>query len=84
MKTFVFRIKNIVPHNLTNKFQLLDITVIQSAKSLKLSDIKSLYAKWVVELYQRLINELIKQDLRSYVFVLVVKTVSFFKALFTS
>ena len=74
----------IVPHNLTNKFQPLDLTINQKAKkfvsnqfikryaegvsrqlrnekspgyvkvSLKLSDLKPLYAKWVVEIYEYL------------------------------
>ena len=71
----------IVPHNLTNKFQPLDLTINQKAKkyvsstfnewytervskqlmngkapgdvkvSLKLSDLKLLHAKWIVEMY---------------------------------
>ena len=71
----------IVPHNLTNKFQPLDLTINQKAKkyvsskfnewyaeslskqlmngkapgdvkvSLKLSDLKPLHAKWIVEMY---------------------------------
>ena len=74
----------IVPHNLTNKFQPLDLTINQKAKrfvsnqfnkwyaervsrqltngkspgdvkvSLKLSDLKPLHAKWVVEMYEYL------------------------------
>ena len=70
-----------VPHNLTNKFQLLDLIINQKAKkyvsskfnewyaervskqlmngkapgdvkvSLKLSDLKPLHAKWIVEMY---------------------------------
>ena len=71
----------IVPHNLTNKFQPLDLTINQKAKkyvsskfnewyaervskqlmngkasgdvkvSLKLTDLKPLHAKWIVEMY---------------------------------
>ena len=71
----------IVPHNLTNKFQPLDLTINQKEKkyvsskfnewyaervskqlmngkapgdvkvSLKLSDLKPLHAKWIVEMY---------------------------------
>ena len=74
----------IVPHNLTNKFQPLDISINQSAKkfisnkfnawyadrvskqlsngvapgdvkvSLKLSDLKPLHARWIVEIYNHL------------------------------
>ena len=74
----------IVPHNLTNKFQPLDISINQSAKkfisnkfnawyadrvskqlsngvapgdvkvSLKLSDLKPLHARWIVETYNHL------------------------------
>ena len=74
----------IVPHNLTNKFHPLDLTINQNAKkfvsnqfnkwyverasrqltngkspgdvkvSLKLSDLKPLHAKWVVEMYEYL------------------------------
>ena len=74
----------IVPHNLMNKFQPLDITINQSAKkfisnkfyawyadrvskqlsngvipddvkvSLKLSDLKPLHARWIVETYNHL------------------------------
>ena len=74
----------IVPHNLTNKFKALDVTIRQKAKkfvsnqsnklyaervsrqltnrkspidvkvSLKLNDLKTLHAKWVVEMYKYL------------------------------
>ena len=74
----------IVPQNLTNKFQFLDISINQSAKkfisnkfnawyadrvskqlsngvapgdvkvSLKLSDLKPLHARWIVETYNHL------------------------------
>ena len=69
----------IIPHNLTNKFQPLDISINQSAKkfnawyadrvskkllngvapgnvkvSPKLSDLKSLHARWIVETYNHL------------------------------
>ena len=74
----------IVPHNVTNKFQPLDISINQSAKkfisnkfnawyadrvskqlsngvapgdvkvSLKLSDLKPLHARWIVETYNHL------------------------------
>ena len=74
----------IVPHNLKNKFQPLDISINQSAKkfisnkfnawyadrvskqlsngvapgdvkvSLKLSDLKPLHARWIVEIYNHL------------------------------
>ena len=74
----------IVPHNLTNKFQPLDISINQSAKkfisnkfnawyvdrvskqlsngvipgdvkvSLKLSDLKPLHTRWIVEIYNHL------------------------------
>ena len=74
----------IVPHNVTNKFQPLDISINQSAKkfisnkfnawyvdrvskqlsngvipgdvkvSLKLSDLKPLHARWIVEIYNHL------------------------------
>ena len=52
----------IVPHNLTNKFQPLDIRVNKAAKSfisdkcvsLKLSVIKPLHVKWIVDLYNTL------------------------------
>ena len=74
----------IVPHNLTNKFQLLDISINQSANkfisnkfnawyadrvskqlsngtapgdvkvSLKLSDLKPLQARWILETYNHL------------------------------
>ena len=82
----------IVPHNLTNKFQPLDLTINQKAKkyvsskfnewyaervskqlmngkaagdvkvSLKLSDLKLLHAKWIVEMYGYL-----KQQIESVV-----------------
>ena len=77
----------IVPHNLTNKFQPLDISINQSAKkfisnkfnawyadrvnkqlsnrvapgdvkvSLKLSDLKFLHARWIVETHNHLKNQ---------------------------
>ena len=69
----------IIPHNLTNKFQPLDISINQSAKKFnawyadrvskkllngvtpgnvkvypKLSDLKLLHARWIVETYNHL------------------------------